>query len=414
MPKIFVPMANSPILDDVTWRRMARLWRPDGVVPSGGTINPAYDTAFNVFGDASGFNVKVNPGEAYLDGGYYADDAQRTLPINGPNATNPRIDLVVLRWDGPLSTADVIVLQGTPAVTPASPAVTQNRGGRWEEALGEVRVNVGVTNIAASAVTDRRRYANAERTSDTAALREDTQALPNPSGSGVLLQHLRKALGNMISLRTNLFRNIAGPGWPGTFFRMQHDVDNSLYNGFVDFGHTGDASGGFAALGTSASGRRVTASETGVAIAGPTTLTDKLLFDANFWTQLNGGNPYTLLDAADALQFVRSTNALEVVVGGVVVLRIDGNRGGKLTGPAMYDSGVVGVGPSSGSFAHGFTEQPRLIMGYWGTTVTPTSLMAYSPVTLSGQVRLNAADGTNITYSNDSGGSAYIRVLAWR
>ncbi len=159
MPKLAIPFADSPIIDDIQWRRMARLWRGDGVIHPSVVSTAAYAPALIVTADASGYNVKIGAGEAYLDGGYYADDTpQRTLVINPPDATNPRIDRVVLRWDGPNKLADPVVLQGTPAVTPAVPALTQNRGGRWEEALAQVRVNVGVTNIAASAVTDERRY----------------------------------------------------------------------------------------------------------------------------------------------------------------------------------------------------------------------------------------------------------------
>lgn len=172
MPKIAVPMANTPILDDVTWRKMARLWRGSGVVSAGNASGPDYAAALAVTADASGFNVKVGAGEAYLDGGYYADDTvQRTLAINAPDATNPRIDRVVLRWDGPNNLADLVVLQGTPAASPAVPTLTQNRGGRWEEALAQVRVNVGVTNIAAGAVTDERRFTGGVSAADgTAAL----------------------------------------------------------------------------------------------------------------------------------------------------------------------------------------------------------------------------------------------------
>lgn len=152
-------MTNSPILNDVAWRRFARLWAGTGVVSPGNVSVAAFAPAMLVSADASGFNVKVSPGEAVVDGGYFADDATITLPIGGPNATNPRIDLVVLRWDGPNNLADYIVLQGTPAAVPVVPAPTQVQGGRWELPLAEVRVNVGVTNIAASAVTDRRAFA---------------------------------------------------------------------------------------------------------------------------------------------------------------------------------------------------------------------------------------------------------------
>lgn len=161
MTRVAVPFANSPIPDDVTWRRLARLWLGTGVIPPEQASASVYATALGVFADASGLNVKVRPGEAYIDGGYFADDTQQTLPINAPDATNPRIDRVVLRWDGPNNVAEYAVLQGTPAVTPTPPAATQNQGGRWEVVLADINVASGVTNIAASAVTDRRTFAGA-------------------------------------------------------------------------------------------------------------------------------------------------------------------------------------------------------------------------------------------------------------
>lgn len=157
--KIALPFANTPIADDVTWRKLARLWMGTGVIPPAQVSAPTYAAALSVFADASGFLVKIAPGEAWIDGGYFAQDAQQTLPINAPDASNPRIDRVVLRWDGPNNTADYAVLQGTPAVAPTPPALTQNQGGRWEEMLADVRVDVGATNIAAAAVADRRGFA---------------------------------------------------------------------------------------------------------------------------------------------------------------------------------------------------------------------------------------------------------------
>lgn len=185
--KTAIPFADSPIIDDIQWRRMARLWRGEGVIHPSVVVAPAYAPALIVTADASGYNVKVGAGEAYIDGGYYADDTpQRTLVINPPDATNPRIDRVVLRWDGPNKLADPFVLQGTPAVTPAVPALTQNRGGRWEEALAQVRVNVGVTNIAASAVTDERRVSNPLWVPPSFKFRSgNTQSIPNGTPTAV-------------------------------------------------------------------------------------------------------------------------------------------------------------------------------------------------------------------------------------
>jgi len=164
MVKTAYPFAATPIVDDVSWRRMARLWLVTGVVAPAQVSAPAYAPAMLAFGDGSGLNVKIEPGEAYVDGGYFAQDARQTLPINPPDASNARIDRVVLRWDGPLNTADYVVLQGTPAAIPAPPAPTQNAGGRWDLPLAQVRVTPGATNIAASAVTDERTFAVARGT----------------------------------------------------------------------------------------------------------------------------------------------------------------------------------------------------------------------------------------------------------
>jgi len=204
LTKLAIPFADSPILDDIQWRRMARLWRGEGVIHPSVVSSAAYNAALAVTADASGYNVKVGAGEAYLDGGYYADDtAQRTLAINAPDATNPRIDRVILRWDGPNKLADLFVLQGMPAVTPAVPALTQNRGGRWEEALAQVRVNVGVTNIAASAVTDERRISQPSWVPPRAKLTStSTQSIPNAQPTQVAF--------NAVAVFNDSFTRIAG------------------------------------------------------------------------------------------------------------------------------------------------------------------------------------------------------------
>lgn len=136
---------------EAQWRQMARNWLGTGVLK--GQLN-----AFAVFADSTGMQVKVPSGRAWIEGHFFESDAQETVAIGAANATNPRIDRVVLRADFTANTVDIAVLAGTPAVTPAAPAVTQSTT-VWEISLAQVLVDAAVATIAAGKVTDERTYA---------------------------------------------------------------------------------------------------------------------------------------------------------------------------------------------------------------------------------------------------------------
>ncbi|MCP8970578.1 hypothetical protein [Ectobacillus ponti] len=133
---------------ETQWSKMAKNWLPTGVLK--GVMNELL-----VFADSTGMQIKVNTGAAWMQGHYYESDAIVTLPIAAANATNPRVDRVALRVDWTLNTIALVVLQGTPAATPAAPALTQNTS-RWEISLAQVRVDAAVATIAAAKVTDER------------------------------------------------------------------------------------------------------------------------------------------------------------------------------------------------------------------------------------------------------------------
>jgi hypothetical protein len=144
------------------WSIMSRQWLPTGVLD----VAPFALSAapLQVFADSTGMQVKVQPGAAGIRGFYYDSDAILTKSIAAANATNPRIDRVVLRLDAPLNTISVAVVQGTPAASPAVPSLTQTDGGVWELPLAQVRVNAAVSTIQSSNVTDERpRYRSADR-----------------------------------------------------------------------------------------------------------------------------------------------------------------------------------------------------------------------------------------------------------
>lgn len=163
MAKTYIPFdagAGANVLES-SWAAMARRWLGTGVIRD-------YLNQLEVFADSSGMQVKVKSGAEWIEGYYFESDAQETVAIATADATNPRIDRVVVRLDRTGNVIDFAVLTGTPAATPAAPALTQTTGGLWEESLAQVRVEAAVGTIAAAKVTDERAFAGATQLSDQA------------------------------------------------------------------------------------------------------------------------------------------------------------------------------------------------------------------------------------------------------
>lgn len=146
MTQYSFPFDKTPIQKQSEWSKFARHWVGTGV------LSDLY-----VFADSTGMQVKANRGEASIKGHFYESDQEMVLPISTADATNPRIDRIVISLDWSLGLAQLAVLQGVPAVTPVAPAVTQNTA-KWEIPLAQVRVNAGVTTIAADKITDERYF----------------------------------------------------------------------------------------------------------------------------------------------------------------------------------------------------------------------------------------------------------------
>lgn len=134
------------------WTKMAKYWLGTGVLQA--ELNK-----LQVYADSTGMQVKVKTGAAWIQGHYYESSAEEILPIATANATNPRIDRIILRLNWTDNTIGLAVLQGTPAASPTAPAVTRNFA-QWELSLAQVRVNAGVITITAANVTDERTFTN--------------------------------------------------------------------------------------------------------------------------------------------------------------------------------------------------------------------------------------------------------------
>lgn len=135
------------------WQLLARGLRPDSSV-LGGSHPTAGALALAVTANSpAAANVLVLPGAALVDGTLYKNDAIQTLSIAANASGSPRVDLIVLRRDDALQTIRLAVKQGTPAVSPAPPALTQTAGVMWEVALARVAVADAFTSIGNSDIT---------------------------------------------------------------------------------------------------------------------------------------------------------------------------------------------------------------------------------------------------------------------
>jgi hypothetical protein len=108
---------------------------------------------------ASGMNITVQPGSGWIGGYHYQNTTPLELTISTANGVNPRIDRVVLRWDGVARSIILAVKTGVAAATPAAPELTRTTD-VWELGLADVLVARSVVSIAADAITDTRLNSN--------------------------------------------------------------------------------------------------------------------------------------------------------------------------------------------------------------------------------------------------------------
>ena len=147
--------AGSSIYE-AQWGTMMRHVLSTGVIRS---RQSAFDlNLLEVYADTSGMQVKVKTGSAFIDGFFYSTDAELTKSITAADATNDRIDRVVLKLDRAANKISVVVLTGTPAASPVPPTLTQTLTGVYEMQLAQVLVGDNVSTINAGDVTDERLF----------------------------------------------------------------------------------------------------------------------------------------------------------------------------------------------------------------------------------------------------------------
>lgn len=107
----------------------------------------------------TGLQVAVAAGQAMVRGHFYISTASENLTIGTANASNPRIDSVVLRLDPTANSIVLAVVAGTPASSPVAPTLTQTDAGVFEYLLATVLVPAASTSV--STITDMRSFMGA-------------------------------------------------------------------------------------------------------------------------------------------------------------------------------------------------------------------------------------------------------------
>lgn len=103
----------------------------------------------------TGLQTILEPGSAFLEGYMYKNTADIVFTHDAADATNPRIDRIVLRLNRSINARYIkaFIKKGAPATNPQPPAL-QRDNVVYEISLAQVRINAGATSI--TSITDER------------------------------------------------------------------------------------------------------------------------------------------------------------------------------------------------------------------------------------------------------------------
>lgn len=183
-------------ISETDWQKMARRFRQTGVI--GGYLSQLAASA-----DGSALSVSVATGGAFVEGFYYENDAPLAVPLAAANATNPRIDTIIVRLDRTANTAVLDKVTGTPAASPVAATLSQTDS-LYELPLANVLVPAAAGVIVAGNVTDRR---SITQTFDSAAY----VSLTGDNAAGFKSTRLRPS-----EIVVDALETTTGTGWsPG-------------------------------------------------------------------------------------------------------------------------------------------------------------------------------------------------------
>jgi len=100
--------------------------------------------------------VKVDTGAVVINGAMLHADTTTELSFTTNTSGNTRIDRVIARLDYDDRLIELVVLEGTPSVSPVAPTLTQSTTTVWELSLARVQLANGYTTITNANITDER------------------------------------------------------------------------------------------------------------------------------------------------------------------------------------------------------------------------------------------------------------------
>ena len=105
----------------------------------------------------NGMSVVVKPGGCHIEGALGYNDNDVTLNLDPSNASLPRIDRIVLRFNTSVDVRSIMVYvkTGTTASNPQPPALTQ-QDNLYELGLADITIPKGATYISAANIRDTR------------------------------------------------------------------------------------------------------------------------------------------------------------------------------------------------------------------------------------------------------------------
>lgn len=111
-------------------------------------------------GAGANMSVDVSAGAALVAGRVFSSDAVTNLAIAAADPSLARIDLVVIRSDASAQTITLAVKTGTPAASPAVPALDTSGAPYYEIPLARIAVAAAASSITTANITDVRAAAN--------------------------------------------------------------------------------------------------------------------------------------------------------------------------------------------------------------------------------------------------------------
>ena len=160
----------------------------------------------------TGLAVDVEAGEAMVRGHYYISDATESLALATADATNDRLDTVVLRLDPSANSIILAVKTGTPAGSPSAPALVQTDAGIYEQPLADVLVPA--TSGLPTTITDRREFQGTRLGSWT------TVGRPTPAGRVLFGFNTTTGAVEYYDTNTSAWTVVGGAGLETTFLLM--------------------------------------------------------------------------------------------------------------------------------------------------------------------------------------------------